>query len=178
MGKYPIVPETDVLLAATVHLLKRNVSPYQFSIPRGKGIDTAGTKKLLADAFREATGRQASFSSSGPDILGISDDEWWQIESKGAGSGTPSTLRNNFDRSLASVVSYYEENPPKFGDDKKSPLPFLGLALPDSPVYCRQLATRVRSPLRRRLNLWIWLYDPKEDSIVDISPEDDYPFGG
>ena len=33
------IPEIDVLVAASVFLIERGVTPYQFSTPMGAGID-------------------------------------------------------------------------------------------------------------------------------------------
>ncbi|MCY3874262.1 MAG: hypothetical protein OXF88_08215 [Rhodobacteraceae bacterium] len=60
---------------------------------------------------------------------------------------------------MASVVSYYEDDPQAPVRWAKDARVFLGLALPASPQYLKELARRVRSPLRRRLNLWILLYE-------------------
>ncbi|MCY4137059.1 MAG: hypothetical protein OXF56_02180, partial [Rhodobacteraceae bacterium] len=118
------------------------------------GSIKAGIWKLYG-----STGREPEFSRHGPDIVAVSEHEWWCIECKGTGTGKPSTQRNNFDRALASVVSYYEDDPQAPVRWAKDARVFLGLALPASPQYLKELARRVRSPLRRRLNLWILLYE-------------------
>ena len=173
MTQAKTVGEVDVLLATTVFLLKRKITPYQFSIPRGRGIDTKATQALILQAFQNID-RMPAFYSSGPDVLGISKSEWWQIECKGSGTGKKQTQRNNFDRALASVVSYYEEDTKRLPDKFKNANPFLGLALPATSEYLAELTRRVRMSLRRRLNLWILLYDPEADSIRSISPTDNY----
>jgi len=115
-----IVPETDVLISTVIYLVQRGVTPYHFSIPRGRNIDTQEAKRKLDAAFR-ATNINPSFSSDGADILALSEKEWWHIECKGAGSGKPQTQRTNFDRALSSVVSYYGE------DNSKLPEKFSGV---------------------------------------------------
>jgi hypothetical protein len=111
-----IIPEIDVLLAIIEWFMKRRIKPYPFSPPRGAGIDSGLVhsqiysevgKWIVADQDI----RPINFSGDGPDVCCISEKEWWQVECKGAGSGKPQTQRNNFDRALASVVSYYEEKP-------------------------------------------------------------------
>lgn len=173
MNEYPIIKETVVLIATTLFLLKRGVIPYQFSVPRGQGIDTHSTRNLLLKVF-DSPDNRPNFVNSGPDIVGISEEEWWQLECKGSGTGKQQTQRNNFDRALASVVSYYEEEVQGFEKKEKKPKPFLGLALPRSPAYLKELKRRVRSPLRIKLNLWVLLYDPTNDVIEPISPESEY----
>ena len=153
-----IIPETDVLISTVIYLVERGVTPYHFSIPRGRGVDTQEAKRKLDDAFR-ATKISPSFSNEGADILALSETEWWHIECKGAGSGKPQTQRTNFDRALSSVVSYYGEDNSKLPKKCDRAIQYLGLALPETEHYIRELKRRVRKPLRQRLNLWILLYD-------------------
>ena len=134
--------------------------------------DTNGISDVEDD--KELINDLPVFSKEGADIVGMSETEFWQVECKGAGSGTTQTQRNNFDRALASVVSYYQEEVEGFPDQLKNAQPYLGLALPQSPDYMRQLRKRVRVPLRKTLNLWVLLYDPDTNSVKPISPTDDY----
>lgn len=171
---FPIVEETKVLEATSNYLIRRGVFPYHFSVPRGRGIDTSQTSASLSAQFK-SVGFGPSFSSEGADIEGISKTEWWRIECKGAGSGTNQTQRNNFDRALASVVTYFEAPPypfasAAFGEAKL----YLGLALPASHQYLRELKRRVRSSLRRHLNLWVLLYEPVDDSVKEVSPDQEF----
>ena len=123
------VKENDVLIAAAGWLLKREVLPYQLSVAKGKGIDYLSEQDRVINELRplqkffKEPEKFPRFSGHGPDILGLDlrsfledakepeicpeNSEWWQIECKGAGDGKQSTQRNNFDRGLASVVSYY-----------------------------------------------------------------------
>ena len=48
----------------------------------------------------------------------------------------------------------------------------LGLALPASEQYLKHLRTRAGTALRRRLNLWVLLYDNRK--IKPIRPNDNY----
>jgi len=164
-----IVPETEILIATVIYLVERGVSPYQFSVPRGKGIDTNSTKTKLEDAFKNI-GLSPNFSNSGADVLALSEKEWWHIECKGAGSGKAQTQRNNFDRALSSVVSYYGEETSRLPEQFRNSVQYLGLSLPATDLYLRELTRRVRKPLRERLNLWILLYDPKTKKIKCIEP--------
>jgi hypothetical protein len=153
-----VTPEIDVLVAVAVWLWHRKVLPYQFSIARGKDIDVQGAKSKLNSALdREGIpAKLRSFVGDGPDIAAISRSEYWQIECKGAGRGKRATQRNNFDRALASAVSYYTESPPDFGEKLaafNSARPVLGLALPETPDYMSELRRRVTQPLRKVLNL-------------------------
>jgi hypothetical protein len=81
--------------------------------------------------------------------------------------------RNNFDRALASVVSYCED-PPEW--HSQPPKYILGLSLPATHAYFRWLKSRVRRPLRERLGLWILLLNPiDKESIYAVSPNEEYP---
>ena len=106
--------------------------------------------------------------SIGPDVFAFlkEKEEVWKVECKGAGMGTPQTQRNNFDRALASVVSYFRESTPKLSVR-------LGLALPETHAYLNQLK-RVHKDLRKRIDLWILLLDPQDRrSIRAISPDEE-----
>jgi len=178
MTNYQVIQEIDVLVATTVFLKERGVKPYRISVPKGKGIDkTSAEKQIWQVLTSNSTPDVYPFSEKGPDIIGISETEWWQVECKGSGAGKAPTQRNNFDRALASVVSYYEEETkglPKQYEQYRNAQPYLGLALPASPEYLKQLNKRVRQPLRKRLNLWILLYEPEPKIIKAVSPADNY----
>ena len=168
----PIVPEIKVLKSTIVALASRGVFPYQMSPPSGKGIDTREFKTEMKELFAKFR-IKPNFVINGPDLIGQSNAEYWLVECKGSGSGKPSTQRNNFDRALASVVSYFEDTPPKAGSGATV---CLGLALPKTPSYVKELVRRVRLPLRQKLNLSILLYDISSESIEHIKPSDEYNF--
>ena len=158
-----IIPETDILIFTVIYLVERGVTPYQFSIPRGKGIDNYSAKNKFLNVFKNI-GISPTFSNSGADVLAISEKEWWHIECKGAGTGKSQTQRNNFDRALSSVVSYYGEERSRLPEQFKDTVQYLGLSLPATDMYLRELTSRVRQPLRQMTSLWILLYNPKKYS--------------
>lgn len=170
MSTYKIVEETEVLLAVTKFLIGRGIFPYQFSITQHGRLNTQNQILSLFDSLDS----KPTFSNTGPDIIGISEKEWWQVECKGFGSGQYQTHKNHFDRSLASIVSYYEDNFQGPEGKFKGAQPFLGLALPTSPMYLNLLTKRVRMPLRKKLNLWLLLYDVNSDSIKSVSPNEEF----
>ena len=177
MPTHPIIPEIDVLIATAEFLVKRDVKPYKFSIPKGKGIDYETANYQLLAALIPHNIRPIHFDTKGQDVIGVSETEWWQVECKAFGSGEPSTHRDKFDRGLASVVSYYEEETrglPQEYERCKNAKPYLGLALPASPEYLKHLKRGVRQTLRKRLNLWVLLYEPESKSIRAVAPEDSY----
>ena len=167
-----IVPENDVLIAVTNYFIQRGVFPYQFSLATGRGIDHSKANDWLQELY-SSTGYTPSFSGTGADIIAGSNSEWWQVECKGSGTGKTQTQRTNFDRALASVVSYYEEKPPQRLPIFNGCSAYLGLALPSTKAYLKELRKRVRQPLRKRLNLWILLYDINKNNIRVINPEED-----
>jgi hypothetical protein len=185
MPAYHIVSEFDVLVATARFLwYSGGVYPYKISLARGQGIDPDSARKVIEDEFNPED-VYPIFVGEGPDIKGISSSEWWLIECKGVGKGVANTQRNNFDRALSSAVSYYEDKIPKEDKEELYQLGFgtprgmqicLGLALPRSPHYLSQPRRRVRKPLRKKLNLWVLLYDPVSKAVEAISPTSDYPY--
>jgi hypothetical protein len=99
--------------------------------------------------------------SQGPDIEAVCGDEVWKIECKGLGNVTPQTLKNNFDRAIASAVSYYR---------KKEGLR-IGLALPEA--YIAHMRERLPQALREAINLWIFLYIT-DDEVVVWAPNQEF----
>ena len=175
-----IVPEIDVLIACSLWLHQKGVLPLSFSIASGYGIETSSNKQRLKKTLEDAgySTSMLQFRLDGADVTAISRSEFWQIECKGAGQGKQPTQRNNFDRALASTVSYYIDQSPQFSGELSilnSAVPFLGLALPATRDYLDQLQKRVQSALRKRLNLWVLLYDSIKNTIIPVSPDDAYP---
>ena len=170
------VSEIDVLIAVARWLwIERRVLPFHFSIARGQGIDVEQSRRSLEAAMNsleipEELNKYRSYSGTGPDLKGLSKDEYWKIECKGLGAGKNPTHRNHFDRALASTVSYYEDRVNEWPDHK----PIIGLALPEAPVFKSLLKSKVRRPLRSRLNLWVLLFNLDDSSITPIEPAADY----
>ena len=177
-----VVPEIDVLVASALWLYRRSVLPHTFSVARGAGIDAKESQDRIVRSLRaagmpEVAVKYLRFASDGPDLVGVSGSEYWKIECKGAGTGKAQTQRNNFDRALASVVSYYEDVAERAEIPPGGQLA-LGLALPATGAYLGELRRRVRAALRSRLNLWILLYDPASRALRPISPGQDYEHEG
>ncbi len=87
----------------------------------------------------------------------------WRIECKGAGKGQPATQRNNFDRALASAVSYYTK------DDGSLRI---GLAIPLAERFLHEVVRgRVPGALMRRLNLRVLIANVETGDVVEIDPE-------
>lgn len=170
-----VVPEIDVLVSVVQWLWHRRALPLRYSIATGQGINAQQNRQKLEAALEamhipDDLRKHESFSRTGPDLEALSASEYWRIECKGALTGGPSTQRNNFDRALASVVSYYEDVDPDWPEAE----PHLGLALPNTAIYMRLLNDRVRQPLRKKLNLWILLYQIEGGTVASVSPDEDY----
>jgi Holliday junction resolvase len=149
------IHEIDVLIASALWLWERRIIPVQFSIATGKGLDAESHRRRLVAALDKA-GVPATireFAATGPDVIGFSQNEFWQVECKGVSGGTKQTRRNDFDRALASVVSYYIEDLSEWPEGIRGAKPCLALALPEIPDYLSELTRRVGSPLRRKLDL-------------------------
>lgn len=173
MNQVETITEGNVLLTTVRYLLSRKAIPVQLSVASGKGIETGQIKDEVKRIF-DGVAFEPQFVGSGPDIVAVSENEWWFVECKGAGAGKSQTQRNNFHQALASVVSYYDDRPNNPPDWAKNASVFLGLPLPASRQYLNELKRRVRSPLRQRLNLWILLYDESSRQINAIAPAESY----
>jgi hypothetical protein len=168
------VPELDILVASILWLHERGAKPLCASIAKGSEAGRYADHQRFREALQQAGLEPCSLATDGPDIIAASESECWQVECKGAGSGVQATQRNNFDRALASVVSYYG-NLPRYMTERCTGAPILGLALPASSVYVRELRRRVSGSLRQVLNMWILLYEPATQHIRAVAPRDDYP---
>jgi len=172
-----VVPELDVLLPTLKWLAQEGVKPTCVSVSAGSAAGIYADRDRVQAVFNELgiADKNCWMINSGPDIVGIGNGDLWLIECKGAGTGASSTHRNNFDRALASVVSYYDYNPPNVDTNSVKRL-IIGLALPATTIYTRQLKQRVGHKLRARLDLWIFLVQPNGGAVSVIQPEEQYQF--
>lgn len=156
------IPEIDVLIATAVWLHSQGWRIESVSIARGQGINTQRDKqKLCAKLSAKGISRDSVlFKSSGADLTAKKGSIIWKIECKGLGAGTSQTLRNNFDRTLASAVSYF---------DRKNGLR-IGLAMPRCDTYVNLIRSRIPQTLREVVNLWILLYNPHGNAIDSYEP--------
>lgn len=168
-----LIPELDVLIASIDWLWARGVKPLHVSIAKGSQAGRYEDRRRLEEALETAGIPRDSWSLSkdGPDIVAASAQECWQVECKGAGTGVQSTQRNNFDRALASVVSYYD-NLPSVASPNCTGAGVLGLALPSTTDYMREINRRVSISLRQALNMWLLLYEPSQRAVNAIAPHE------
>lgn len=170
MSRNLLVPEVEVLVAAALWLWDRGAAPVQVSIAVGFEAGKHADRRRFETALNGAgVPSEWTTSSDGPDLIAVSPTECWQVECKGTGTGVASTQRNNFDRALSSVVSYYGNLPGRLLARYPTPQ-VVGLAVPDTEVYMRELRRRVSQPLRQALNLWVLLYN-SEQRIISVAPD-------
>ena len=170
-----VVPENTVLVAASIWLRKeRKCEIFFCSPPRGRGLNYERNADQLKDALVRigVSSDDIHIRPEGEDILTISREmrEIWHVECKGAGTGKPSTYRNQFDRVLSSIVSHYTGSFTKDGVKIN-----YALALPKTKIYVDLLQKRVQKPLREQLNLWVLVLSLDPLRFYAISPGDDYP---
>lgn len=159
---YETIPEIDVLIATGIWLDSQGWIIESISVARGQGINPYEDKQKLRVKFSEAKilHEDIIFNSSGADLTARKDSTTWKIECKGLGTGTPQTLRNNFDRTLASTVSYF---------DRRNDLR-IGLAMPRDYAYINLIRSKIPQALREAINLWILLYNPDGNTIDSYEP--------
>ena len=180
------IPEIDVLIPTALWLKDRGATPIQVSVASGRGIDTHADTTRLRKALFVAGQEHLLTTKTGPDVIALSKTELWQIECKGVGMGGKQTQRNNFDRALASTVSYFSADSTEVKNRSGDPLRIvlsamieeepklrLGLALPATPTYLNELRRRVGKSLRKQLDLWILLLDLQDRNIRAVPPDEE-----
>jgi len=157
-----LVPELDVIIAVAKWLHSGGWQIEEVSMPRGQGIDQIRNRDKLETEFAEVgiSTRNIKFKFRGEDIRTRKGGKLWRIECKGLTSGRAQTVKNNFDRAVASAVSYYTQR-----EELQ-----LGLALPEG--YNKFLRERIPLALRTTINLWIFLYVAREEVLV-FAPDEE-----
>lgn len=158
------IPEIDVIVGVAIWLHSNGWRVERVSMPRGQGISQHSQNEKLESKFK-AVGiclDDLVFASQGADIEARCGNEVWRIECKGLGNVAPSTMKNNFDRAIASAVSYY---------NKKEGLR-IGLAVPED--YNRFIRDKLSQALREAINLWIFLYVSYSEVYV-FEPREEIP---
>lgn len=105
------------------------------------------------------------FRQRGPDIIASSGTVIWKLECKGMATARTQTHRNNFDRAVASVVSYYD-----------TPQARLGLALGGDYLWNYWLGDRLPVALRKALGLWVLLVE--NGKAYEYPPDEVLPYPG
>lgn len=160
-----IVPEIDVLIGVAKWLINNGWQIEVLSIPHGKGINSAKDRTTLETELAIGNiNNNIKFKQAGEDIRARQGKNIWKIECKCLSSGKRATDKSNFDRAVASVVSYYTQS-----EDLQ-----LGLALPDSEEYKRFIRAKLPKALRVAINLWVFLYCTK-DEVYGFAPNGEIP---
>src|SRR3990172_1886108 len=160
------VDEIEVVARVAVWLAKQNWQLKAFSPSKGAQIfpsEDERRKHLISTLEEEGCEHdKCEFSSGGPGIISERGEVFFKVECKGLGEGKASTLRNNFDRALASAVSYY---------DRLEGI-HLGLGFPDVPEYKNSISARLPDALRKKLNIWVFLLSEDRLNVKAFPPEE------
>ena len=160
--------ELEVLVATLVWLVRNGWTAEAISIATGHGLPSIEHQKeeVKKTLIREnASLEQLVFKAKGPDIIARSQEGVWKIECKGLGQGKAQTHRNNFDRAVASVMSYFD-----------NPQTRLGLALANDYLWVYNFSERLPLTLRQATNLWVLLLE--NGTIYPYKPTEELPFPG
>jgi hypothetical protein len=163
-----LTSELEMLIATTLWLVRNGWSVEAISIARGRGLPPVDQQKeKIRKAFNadNVPFDERIFKPKGPDIIASSHDGIWKIECKGLGEGRAQTHRNNFDRAVASVMSYFD-----------NPQTRLGLALANDYLWVYNFSERLPQTLREATNLWVFLLE--NGTIYPYEPVEDLPFPG
>jgi hypothetical protein len=158
------VPENDVLIGIAIWLHSQGWQIKKVSMAGGQKIDMTAQKQKLKSNFVSAgiPLDTIKFIRNGPDIEAIKENNIWKIECKGLGDVKPATLKNNFDRAVASAVSYY---------DRSKEL-LIGLAFPEVDGYMKLMREKLPRALREAINLWLFIYVDINE-IYEFAPTDE-----
>jgi len=138
------IPETDVLIGTIKWLQANGWQIEKISPPHGQGIRSSDESiNIMGQQGISLAG--VRIESHGEDIQARLGEIVWKIECKGLGVGKKTTDKNNFDRAVASTLSYLTVEGLR-----------LGLALPE--YYRYFLRKKLPQALRTKTNLWVFLY--------------------
>lgn len=150
------ISEADVLLSTSIWLLKNNWDIQTISPPNGQLIHPRDQKEFYLHYWQTeflSIPENLNFQINGPDIIATQGTIKWKIECKGLSDATSQTIRNNFDRALASCVTYFDHNV-----NVK-----LGLAVPS--YYEDHIRKRLPLALRVALKMSIFLYSTSDQTV-------------
>ncbi|HUV45854.1 MAG TPA: hypothetical protein VMW45_02165 [Dehalococcoidia bacterium] len=159
MSEAQYVAEVDVLIGVAKWLHSNGWQLEKVSPPRGLKDEEKMKAGFTAAGIPISN---LEFGHVGEDIRARQGEELWKIECKCLSGGRPATDKNNFDRAVASAVSYYTQSKGLR----------LGLAVPE--WYTKFIQKKLPRVLREAVNLWIFLYASK-DEIYEFTPEEEIP---
>jgi len=163
-----LTSELEVLIAIIIWLARNGWNIEAISVAQGSGLPTVDSQK---EEIRKAFNAEnmpfdkKMFKPRGPDIIARSHADIWKIECKGLGIGKASTQRTNFDRAVASAMSYFD-----------TPQTRLGLALANDYLWYYNFSERLPQALRKATNLWMFLLE--NGTIYPYEPTEELPFPG
>ena len=163
-----LTSELEVLIATTTWLVRNGWDIETISVAQGSGLPTVDSQKeKIRKAFNTENKPfdKKMFKPRGPDIIARSHADIWKIECKGLGKGKSSTQRANFDRAVASAMSYFN-----------TPQTRLGLALANDYLWVYNFSERLPQALRKATNLWVFLFE--NGTIYPYEPIEDLPSPG
>ena len=163
-----LASELEVLITTTIWLFRNDWNIEAISVARGRGLPPVSyQKEEIRKAFdtENVPFDERMFKPQGPDIVAHSYEGIWKIECKGLGRGRSQTHRNNFDRAVASVMSYFD-----------TPSTRLGLALANDYLWVYNFSERLPQALREANNLWVFLLE--HGTIYTYQPTEELPFPG
>jgi len=163
-----LTSELEVLIATTVWLVRNGWNIEAISVAVGRELPPVdGQKEEIRKAFNveNMPFDKKVFKPRGPDIIARSPEGIWKIECKGLGKGAAQTHRTNFDRAVASAISYFD-----------TPSTRLGLALANDYLWVYNFSARLPQALREATNLWVFLLE--NGTIYPYEPTEEIPFPG
>ena len=145
-----LASELEVLIATALWLLRNGWRVETISIAKGHGLPPVDQQKeeirkaLNAD---NAPFDERIFRPEGPDIIASPHEDIWKIECKGLREGRAQTHRNNLDRAVASVMSYFD-----------TPQTRLGLALANDYLWVYNFSESLKFRFKHSaINLTSWV---------------------
>ena len=163
------VSELDVLVSTCRWLHDQGWTIDSISLATGAGLPRIGEQKQVIkqefEAAHIAFDPKTLFRRHGADIIARSGEAIWKFECKGMSDAQPQTHRNNFDRAVASVVSYYD-----------NPLTRLGLAVANDYLWKYNYVDRLPLALRKAIGLWVFL--SSDNGVYAFKPTEELPFPG
>ena len=155
----------DVLSATLQWLIDNGYTPLFYKTPNDKDksqIQDRLRSKGYTDSVEHINGNPSIVALHKPgkricfiECIGIEEGE------------SPNTQREKFASGIGRATFNYVDSV-KFSPDSKL---IIGLALPSSPIFLGQLKKHIRIPLRKRLNMWIFLFDRHDGRVSRISPD-------
>jgi len=158
--KAQLVPEVDVLIGVAKWL---HLNGWQLEKISPRGLDDE--KKIRIELTTTGISiENIKFHHAGEDIRARQGSNLWKIECKSLSDARSQTDRTNFDRAVASTVSYFTQT-----EGLR-----LGIALPEwYKAFCK---SKLPQALRLAINLWIFLY-VDIDEVYEFAPDEEIPEG-